>query len=218
MKKTALFLLIPLLASAALTGCKGEDYAAHLSDVRSDIFSAETEDFSLTLSCITREAPYAADGVACATQELIEIVLKPKESADGTKSYSVALHGEPAVSGELSYRTVKGDYFLSESVSSFPEGSVSLRLTEDGEATELTAASVKTQNTLTPEEALHFAVEAEQELISRMTAGGEFHGEFQVRLLRRSRCYYFVGIVGKEENCALLLDAETGEVLAKRKR
>lgn len=218
MKKAALFLLVPLLSLVLLAGCKGTDYTKHLSDVRSDLFAAETEDFSLTISCITRETPYAADGVACNTLKLIEIAVKPSESTDGSKSYRIALSGEPAISGELSYRTVKGDYFLSQGVSAFPEGSVTVRLSEDGKTTELTATSVRTEKTLSPEEALNFAVDAERELLGRMTAGNTFEGEFTVRLMRRSRNYYFVGITGKKENAALLLDAETGEVLARRVR
>ena len=93
-----------------------------------------------------------------------------------------------------------------------------MRLSDDGKTTELTATSVRTEKTLTPEEALSFAVDAERELIGRMTAGNTFEGEFTVRLMRRSRNYYFVGITGKKENAALLIDAETGEVLARRVR
>ena len=218
MKKTALFLLLSLLSLAVLTGCKGTDYTKYLSDVRSDLFAAETEDFSLTISCVTRETPYAADGIACNTQKLVEIALKPSQDTDGSKIYRIALSGEPAVSGELSYRTVKGDYFLSQGVSAFPEGSVTVRLSEDGKTTEIAATSVRTEKTLSPEDALNFAVDAERELIGRMTAGSAFEGEFTVRLMRRSRNYYFVGITGKQENAALLLDAETGEVLARRVR
>ena len=218
MKKAALFLLVPLLSLVLLAGCKGTDYTKHLSDVRSDLFAAETEDFSLTISCITRETPYAADGVACNTLKLIEIAVKPSEGMDGSKSYRIALSGEPAISGELSYRTVKGDYFLSQGVSAFPEGSVTVRLSEDGKTTEIAATSVRTEKTLSPEDALRFAVDAERELVGRMTAGSAFEGEFTVRLMRRSRNYYFVGITGKQENAALLIDAETGEVLARRVR
>ena len=154
----------------------------------------------------------------CNTQKLIEIAVKPSESTDGSKSYRIELSGEPAISGELSYRTVKGDYFLSQGVSAFPEGSVTVRLSEDGKTTEIAATSVKTEKTLSPEEALNFAVDAERELVGRMTAGNTFEGEFTVRLMRRSRNYYFVGITGKQENAALLIDAETGEVLARRVR
>ncbi|PWM51177.1 MAG: hypothetical protein DBX60_07435 [Bacillota bacterium] len=218
MKKLPIALLVPLFALAALTGCGGEDYAEHISDVRSDCFLAETEDFSLTVSCISREVPYAADGVACTRSDLIEIVLKPAADRESENaSYSVTLHGTPAVSGELSYRSVKGDYFLSQGVTAFPEGSISLTVVENGTAHEITATSVRTQEMLTPEEAVDFAVRAEQELIGRMT-GKRFAGEFQVRLVKRGRAYYYVGIIGKEESAALLLDAETGEVLARRVR
>lgn len=215
--KKLLLLLIPLLALPLLSGCKGEDYTKYLSEVKSDVFAAETEDFSLTLSCIRREEPYLSDGVACPMQPLIEIVLKPA-AADGTEEYSLSLAGVPALSGELSYRTAKGDYYLLQPASEFPEGSVSLTVTKNGESLQLTAMSVKTHTMLTPEEALSAAIEREGELISRMTAGKQFQGEFQVRLLRRGSNYYYVGIVGKEENAALLLDAETGEVLARRIR
>ena len=219
MKKLPIALLVPLFALASLTGCGGEDYAEHISDVRSDCFLAETEDLSLTVSCISREVPYAADGVACTRSDLIEIVLKPAADRESENaSYSVTLHGTPAVSGELSYRSVKGDYFLSQGVSAFPEGSVTVRLSEDGKTTEIAATSVRTEKTLSPEDALRFAVDAERELIDRMTAGNTFEGEFTVRLMRRSRNYYFVGITGKKENAALLIDAETGEVLARRVR
>ena len=211
-------LLVPLFALPFLAACKQEDYSRHLSDVRSDLFVAETEEFSLAISCITRETPYAADGIACNTLKLVEITLKPSQDTDGSKIYRIALSGEPAVSGELSYRTVKGDYFLSQGVSAFPEGSVTVRLSEAGKTTEIAATSVRTEKTLSPEEALNFAVDAERELVGRMTAGGTFEGEFTVRLMRRSRNYYFVGITGKKENAALLLDAETGEVLARRVR
>ena len=215
--KKLLMLFIPLFALPLFSGCKGEDYKKYLSEVTSDVFAVETEDYSLTLSCIAREVPYVSDGVACPMQNVVEIVLKPQET-DSAASYCVVLEGMPALSGELSYRTAKGDWFLSGSVENFPEGSVSLSIQKDGETASLTARSVKTENTLTPEEALSFAVNAESELISRMTAGKQFQGEFRVRLLKRGSNYYYVSIVGKAENAALLLNAETGDVLARRVR
>ena len=95
MKKAALFLLVPLLSLVLLAGCKGTDYTKHLSDVRSDLFAAETEDFSLTISCITRETPYAADGVACNTLKLIEIAVRPSESTEGSKTTGSHFRASP---------------------------------------------------------------------------------------------------------------------------
>ena len=52
-----------------------------------------------------------------------------------------------------------------------------------------------------------------------MTRGGVFYGEFHVRLLRRDKTYYYVGIVNsKGDILSLLLDSETGEILARRER
>ena len=50
-----------------------------------------------------------------------------------------------------------------------------------------------------------------------MTKNNEFYGEFYIRLLRRDKNFYYVGIIGKSETTvSLLIDAESGEVLARR--
>ena len=44
----------------ALTACGEYDYTAHISEERSDLFCAQTDEFSLTLSCVLREYPYVS--------------------------------------------------------------------------------------------------------------------------------------------------------------
>ena len=84
-------------------------------------------------------------------------------------------------------------------------------------ATEVVATSVKTEKTLTPEQALDAALGAEKDYVAARMRGGAFAGEFRVRLLRREVNYYYVGIVdGDGHTLSLLLAAETGEVLARR--
>ncbi len=218
MKRRTLILLLLAGALPALSACGGGyDYTVHISEARSDIFRAETEEFTVTLSCISREYPYASDGIACPRTDLVEISLVPvaAEIAD----YSVYLLGEETVGGEASFRNAYGDWFYSESVESFPEGSVSLRIEWGDNVREIAATSVKTEETLTVEEALDAAVGSENELIGRMTRDGVFRGEFYVRLLQRDRTYYYVGIVDENGGTvSLLLDSETGAVLARRER
>lgn len=125
--------------------------------------------------------------------------------------------GEEGWGGEMSFRTARGDYFFSQSLPTVPEQSITLRIVQDGKSCEIAATSVKTEETLSPEAALSHAVAAEEEAIARMTKDGAFCGEFRVRLLRRDATYYYVGIVGTDKKkISLLLDSETGEVLAKR--
>ena len=209
-----LLLLVPALAACG----GGYNYAAHLSEVRSDIFCAETEEFSVTLNCVLREYPYAADGVASPMQKLVEISVSPAENtAEEYSVYVLGENGEQILGGEASFRNFAGDWYFSQSVETFPETSVSLRVTWGENVRELAATSVKNEKTLSAEDALGCAIEAERELVGRLTEDGVFRGEFYVRLLRRDKNYYYVGILDSAGGVvSLLLDGETGEVLAKR--
>ena len=210
----SLLLLVPALAACG----GGYNYAAHLSEVRSDIFCAETEEFSVTLNCVSREYPYAADGVASPMQKLVEISVSPAENtAEEYSVYVLGENGEQILGGEASFRNFAGDWYFSESVEVFPEASVTLRISWGETVRELVATSVKNEATLAPEDALGCAVDAERELVDRLTEDGVFRGEFYVRLLRRDKNYYYVGILDRAGGVlSLLLDGETGEVLARR--
>lgn len=216
MKRRFFAVLLVSLLLPALAACgKHYDYTKHLSEVKSDLFLAETEEFSVTVCCISREYPYASDGIACPRSELIEISLVSRR---GDGDYSVYLvDGDRTLGGDAAFRNVRGDYYYSQGVEEFPEGNVTVRVEWGTETREFVAASVKTEHTLSPEEALNIAVEHEKDVIGRMTQKKRFMGEFRVRLLRRDDTYYYVGIFdGAGKIVALLLDSETGEVLARR--
>ncbi len=199
----------------ALTACGGYDYSAHISEAKSDLFCAETDEFTVTVSCVSREYPYVADGITCPMNSVMEVSLVPAKSQ--ICDYEVYLLGETTWGGETSFRTYAGDYFYSESVRKFPEGSVTVQIKWEDETRELTATSVKNEKTLSVNEILEYAIKAEKETVKQMTRDGNFLGEFYIRLLRRNINYYYVGITDLNgTTVSLLLDSETGEVLAKR--
>ena len=208
------FGLISLLFG--LTACAARyDYTQHLSEVKRDIFLASTEEFSVTLSCISREHPYASDGISCPMTSIGEVTLVAKSGA--SSDYSVYVLGEETWGGEMSFRSVEDDWFYSASMQTFPQNTVTLRVEWEDETREFVATSVKNEHTMSAEEALEKAIEHEKDYIARLTQDGVFEGEFRVRLLRRDVNYYYVGIVAKDGSVlALLLNAESGEVLARR--
>lgn len=204
-----------LLLSPVLAGCGKYDYTAHISDERCDLFLAETENYTVTVSCRIRENPYALDGVAGERVRMVEIVLA--ERAPSGAEYEAYFIEDVPRGGDMSFRNVSGDYAYSRTVTDFPSGSLSLRIVKDGAAEDLLLTSVKTERTLSTEEILSRAIEAERPLIESLTVGKQFCGEFHVRLLRRDKTYYYVGIVDRNgKTVALLLDSETGETLARR--
>lgn len=209
---TAVFLsaiLLPLLA-----GCGEYDYYAHVSDERSDLFLGETESFTLTAACVTREHPFLSDGVTAPLSRSLELVLTEKEPTGG--EYEVYLPDEGDAGGEMSFRNVSGDYYYSRNADEFPSRSLRVRVVSGGQSREVVLTSVKSEKTLSPREVLKRAVAAEKEEIGRLTEGKRFRGEFYVRLLHRDAAYYYVGIVqAPGKILSLLLDSETGEVLAR---
>ena len=198
MKKRTLLILATAALLPALTACAPYDYSDRLSEVRSDLFIAQTEEFTLTLACVEREYPYADDGVPCPMTKTVQATLSPVTAPAGDVEIYIG-EGEARWGGEASFRTTYGDYTLSEGVDDFPAGTVTVSVVY-GETSHSLAAGV----------------EAERETLERMEENGVFCGELCVRLLRRDKNYYYFAVTNGQERVSLLLDGETGAVLARR--
>ncbi len=197
-----------------LSACGKTDYSESLSDIRSDVFRAETEEFTLTLNCVSREHPFLTDGVASPRSDLVEIILNDGGTGG---DYEIYVLGDTVWGGDMSFRNVSSDYYYSRGVDAFPEKSVSLRIKNGDMTQEITATSIKNEKTLSVNDALGKALEHEKEAVDLLTQNGAFCGEIFVRLLRRDKTYYYVGIADTSgKTISLLLNSETGEVLARR--
>lgn len=209
----ALVLLAVLLVFPSCT--KKIDYLDYVSELRSNIFLAQTEDFLLRAYAVEKETPYSSDGVKRETSTRTEIYLT---APSGDKSYDLAftVDGE-TYGGELSYDNVKGEYYYSCTLDIRGQTELICTLTCEGEETQLTARSVVTETTLAPETALETLIAGETELFEDMTDEYGFAGEIYLRLIYEDNPYYYIGVIDREGGTtAFLMNATTGKVLAKR--
>lgn len=215
-KSSFLLGLIFLFTLFAFSACKKTvRYFDYVSELRSNIFLGKTESLSLRIYAVKKESPYATDGVPRETFSRTEVRLLAPE---GDKTTIITLQiGEQPYSGEMSYDMVKGEYFYACPLDVSAYRSIECEIVYGEEQTKISAASVLTETTIKPQDALHKLQTEKAELFSSMTDKYGFSGEIYLRLLYEGSLYYYIGVIDRQGNCnAFLMNAETGKILAQR--
>ena len=121
------------------------------------------------------------------------------------------------INPEFSFDSVKAQYYYSCSldISSLEQLPCNIRFGEREKV--LVAKTVKTPSTLTTKKVFQSVKEKESELFSSLTDEYGFAGEIYLRLIFEEKPYYYVGVIDKKGNItAFLINAENGNILAKR--
>ena len=108
---TLFFALVFVFPFSACSKQKTVDYFDCVSELRSNILLAETDEFTLRVYAVTKEYPYAADGVANDTTTRAEFYLFAP-SGDKECSLSFRVDGEN-YGGDMPYDSVKAEYYYS---------------------------------------------------------------------------------------------------------
>ncbi|MDE6585824.1 MAG: hypothetical protein K2K80_03995 [Clostridia bacterium] len=209
MKKFIVATLALVALLFTLSGCaKQVNYLDYVSEKRCEIYIYADDDTTVTVYCCEKEQPYNADGIKGDVCPVVEIfVTLPKNP----REVEVELLGH---GGDMNYRSVQGDFYLSFTAEPFTQNSVDVKLTCDGESKTYSALTVKYDGVLTCEQAVLCAVENNPQLFESMTQNGLFDGEIYVRLLHDEGCYYYVGVCNKDKHIsAFLIDGERGKVI-----
>lgn len=219
-KKSRLFRVILVWLSLSFLlffcGCKQSvNYFDYVSELRNNIFLAETDGFYLRIFSLTKETPYATDGIPNEKTTVTEIRFT---APDGDKPCTIAFDADgKEYGGEMSFDNVKGDYYFSCTLDVSKLSALPCRIRYGDTALTLNAESVRNENTLSPEAVLQELQRVESELFKAMTDKYGFTGEIYLRLIYEDSAYYYVGIIDREgKTNAFLLNAQTGKVLAKR--
>ncbi len=212
------FLVFFCLFSVCLTfsACQKEiEYFDYVSELRSNIFLAEQENYLLRIYAVNKETPYEADGIPKETSWRTEIFFSAPEGNQNCQLQFTA--NDHVYGGEMSFDNVKAEYYYSCTLDISELTEIPCRIQYGEMVLELQAISVRTKNTLAPKTALKNLQTTETELFSAMTDKYGFSGEIYLRLIYEDSPYYYIGIIDRNERIyAFLMNAETGKILAKR--
>lgn len=212
---SALIFLI-LFLFFTLTACKKEmDYFPYVSELRSNVLLAETDEFSLRVYAVTKESPYLPDGIPRESNTRLEAYLTAPEG-NKTCRISFSIDGRD-FNGEMSYDSVKAEYFFSCTLDVSQTKTLPCHLEYNGKTVELNAVSIRQSNTLSAQEILKTLQGLEADLFASLTDKYGFAGEIYIRLIYEENPYYYVGVIDRNSKVnAFLLNAQTGKLLAKR--
>ena len=201
--------------SAFVSCAKPIRYMDYVSELRSNIFLAKTENFSLRIYAVSKEYPYLSDGIPQECTTRLEAYLVAPEG-DESCQISILVDGK-TYGGDMSFDNVKTEYYYSCTLDVAKQSELPCTIVYGDERLELTARSVKSKDVLSPENILQKLETAENELFLSLTDKYGFAGEIYLRLLYEGAPYYYIGIIDRN-GCinAFLLDAVTGKILAKR--
>lgn len=205
-----------LFTFSLFTGCKKElDYTPYISELRSNIFLASTEEFTLRVYAVHKETPYCPDGIPRERTHRVEARFTAPSGDKTCRFYFT--HDEQEMGGEMHYDNVKAEYYYSCSLDISALPTLPCRIEYGEETLSLNAPSVKQKDTLSAAQILKKLQTEEGELFASMTDKYGFTGEIYVRLIYEEAPYYYVGIIDRNGAVhAFLLNAQSGKILAKR--
>ncbi len=209
-------LILLITSSVFLFACKPKvNYFDYVSELRNNIFLAQTEEFTLRIYSVKKETPYESDGIPKDITTRTEVYFLPS-SGDKTCNLSFIVNGK-TYGGEMSFDNVKAEYYFSCNLDSSALTQINCSIDYGNENVQLNAMSVISENTLSANTVLSKLVKNETELFSSLTDKYGFAGEIYMRLIYEDSSYYYVGIIDRGQNTyAFLINAENGNILAKR--
>jgi len=204
--------IFTLCACLFLPACKKKvNIENYISENRVGVYYYKDDETEIKIYRLMRETPYNLDGVCGRLAPRTEVYLSCKNTP--AEAY-VSLAGE---SGEMSYMSVGGYFYLSFGRDVGESAKIETIVTIDGKEERYDVLNVAAEKTVTAREAVKCAEEYDGETFSSLKSGDEFLGEISVRLIYDDGCYYYVGVCDRQKNIrAYLIDGTDGRVICKR--
>ena len=216
---SAFFAATLIAATFAFSACSGQtDYFSCVSELRSDVFCGETDNFAATVYSGFKEKPYCHDGEKGETNLTLTVKLFEKQKIDEQIKIKIEYGGE-SYEKPLDYNPVSRALSCDAEVNSLPEKKLSLTVFYGETSVLIELESKLNPDTVSYTAALEKATAKATEFLRENSRGGVFNGEISIRLLSENeRNYYYVGFIVKSGlKQAYLIDGKSGEILAEKK-
>lgn len=216
MKKTILFIFAVLIMPFAAACEKEEGLIPYVSEIRSDVLTGQSENYSVKAYVLKSETPLSDDGTAGSLAPYIRFFLKVKDLnavyridfSIGEKNYSCTPAIDPAT----------GEFIATAETESLPAATLTVNVCCGGLTETAELNSIVPETALTPQAVLDAVYLKNPDLFnSYNNEEGKFCAEIRIKItVKDGKPYYFFGILDGKSRKAFLADGYTGEVLAVR--
>ena len=220
MKKILSLILCVFALVLTFSGCKKQENTLdkYVSELRSEIFYGESENYTLKASYGFKEIPYGHDGKINHRAYVLVFKLLGRETDQATFNASFTFKDkEYKTTFKLS--PVSHSLTAPIEIDGFNLKEFTVQISTGGESESVQLKSTLPKNTISYSSALKYLQKNQSELLKNYrNENGDFNGEICARVVvKDQKPYWYVGLTDKNGNLkALLIDGFNGEVLAVR--
>lgn len=215
--KKFLIVLFTVLLVFTFSACeKQPTLIDNLSELRSDCFFGEKDDFTIRAVYGFKEKQKSFDG------NIGESVYKLSFKLTGYQdevSYTLSFNFENTeYSGEFKFDPIRNSLMLDIEIADFNLKEFEVNLKKESTVIPITLKSLLPENTIDYKTALNFLLENQPDLMNAYKTEEGYALEIQMRItVKNDKPYWFIGLTSKSgDHKVLLIDGLTGNVLAVR--
>lgn len=224
-KKRKIFLIILLIAVVVVVALINNrvDLNAlvkeNLSEIRSELFVGESENYRSYIASGYREEPYACDGIKNKLVEFCVITLRAKNGSIKSASYCLKVDDKEYV-GQFEYDPYGSSLIVDTQKFVSSENVVSLSVTVNGESEQINLINKSKDFALKTDDVVDIIVKNYEKELKELVSLGKLKGEIFLKIATDNdftfdKNYYYICICDREGNCMdALIDVNEGSIVA----
>lgn len=218
MKKSLLTLFLFVVALlCCFSGCsESTSLSSYVSELKTCVYEGQGERYKLQASYGFREEPFQKNGKVGKTVYKLTIKLLETTEVDSTFTLSFDFNGTD-YEKNLSLSQGRASLSAEFEIEGFDKKEFTVNLSKGNERETITLRSIIPNDTITFDKALLSLEKSQSKLLENYYDENKFNAELHLRIVvKDGKAYWYVGIATEKDLKALLIDGNSGEVLAIR--